>query len=176
MIDEDTRLAAARWVVMGVCGCGKSEIGRRLAATLQLPFLEGDAFHSAANVAKMGAGLPLDDSDRAEWLLRLQAEIAAARLRGEGLVLSCSALKRRYRDLLRDADPHLRFIYLAGERALLAERMQQRTAHFMPTSLLDSQLRDLEPLGADEAGMRLEISRAPDQLIDQIVHACRLRP
>jgi gluconokinase len=168
--DEKNQAAAARWVVMGVCGCGKSEIGRRLAASLRLPFLEGDAFHSAANVAKMGAGIALDDSDRAEWLLRLQAEIAAARGRGEGLVLSCSALKRRYRDLLRAADPSLRFIHLAGDRALLAERMQERTAHFMPTSLLDSQLRDLEPLAADEAGMRLDISRAPAALLHDILN------
>ncbi|MDB5936434.1 MAG: hypothetical protein JWQ01_3778 [Massilia sp.] len=169
--DEKNQAATARWVVMGVCGCGKSEIGRRLAAALRLPFLEGDAFHSAANVAKMGAGIALDDSDRAEWLLRLQAEIAAARGRGEGLVLSCSALKRRYRDLLRAADPSLRFIHLAGERALLAERMQERSAHFMPTSLLDSQLRDLEPLAADEAGMRLDISRAPAALVHDILNA-----
>jgi carbohydrate kinase (thermoresistant glucokinase family) len=163
--------ATARWVVMGVCGCGKSEIGQRLAASLQVPFLEGDAFHSAANVGKMAAGMPLDDTDRADWLLRLQGEIAAARARGEGLVLSCSALKRRYRDLLRAADPELRFAHLAGERALIAARMQARTEHYMPTSLLDSQLRDLEPLGADEAGVRLDISRAPAALIDDILHA-----
>jgi gluconokinase len=163
--------APARWVVMGVCGCGKSEIGKRLAASLQVPFLEGDAFHSASNVDKMAAGTPLDDIDRADWLLRLQAEIATARARGDGLVLSCSALKRRYRDLLRAADPELRFAHLAGERSLIAARMQSRTEHYMPTSLLDSQLRDLEPLGADEAGVRLDISRAPTTLIDDILHA-----
>ncbi len=171
MNEQQTNRSAARWVVMGVSGCGKSEIGRRLAAALQLPFLEGDAFHSAANVAKMGAGLPLDDSDRAEWLLRLQGEIAGARARGEGLVLSCSALKRRYRDLLRAADPALRFIHLAGERALLAARMQQRTDHFMPAALLESQLRDLEPLAPDEAGMCLDIGRPPEALIGDILQA-----
>lgn len=156
---------------MGVCGCGKSEIGNALAAALHVPFLEGDAFHSAANVDKMAAGTPLDDIDRAGWLLRLQAEIAAARARGDGLVLSCSALKRSYRDLLRQADPGLRFAHLAGERTLIAARMQARTSHYMPASLLDSQLRDLEPLAADEAGIRLDISRAPAALVNDILHA-----
>jgi gluconokinase len=165
-----TQAEPPRWVVMGVCGCGKSEIGRLLAAALGVEFLEGDAFHSAANVAKMAAGTPLDDSDRADWLLRLQAEIAAARARGQGLVLACSALKQRYRDVLRSADPGLRFAHLTGERSLIAERMQERTAHYMPTSLLDSQLRDLEPLGSDEAGVVLDISLAPSTIVDQILH------
>ena len=91
----------ARWVVMGVSGCGKSEVGQRLAQALGVRFLEGDAYHSVSNVAKMASGIPLDDDDRADWLRVLQGEIAAARARGEGLVLACSALKRRYRDLLR---------------------------------------------------------------------------
>ena len=127
----------ARWVVMGVSGCGKSEVGQRLANALGVRFLEGDAYHSATNVAKMAAGIPLDDDDRADWLCALQDEIAAARARGEGLVLACSALKRRYRDLLRAADPGLRFAHLSGPRALIAQRMLARTAHYMPASLLD---------------------------------------
>jgi carbohydrate kinase (thermoresistant glucokinase family) len=163
--------APARWVVMGVCGCGKSEIGRSLAAALHVPFLEGDAFHSSANVAKMAAGTPLDDDDRTDWLQRLQSEISAARERGEGLVLACSALKQRYRDVLRAGDPGLRFAHLTGERCLIAERMQARTAHYMPTSLLDSQLRDLEPLGADEAGIALDVSLAPPAIINEILQA-----
>jgi gluconokinase len=163
--------APARWVVMGVCGCGKSEIGKSLAVALHVPFLEGDAFHSPANVAKMAAGTPLDDDDRADWLLRLQAEIADARARREGLVLACSALKKRYRDVLRAADPSLRFAHLVGERNVIAKRMQARTAHYMPTSLLDSQLDDLEPLGEDEVGIALDIALAPRAIIDQILHA-----
>ena len=154
---------------MGVCGCGKSEVGRRLAAALGVRFLEGDVYHSPANVAKMAAGVALDDADRAEWLLRLQAEIAAAHAAGDGLVLACSALKRRYRDLLRAADPGLRFAHLAGTRELIANRMQARTAHYMPLSLLDSQLRDLEPLDPAELGVRLDISDPPAALIDQIL-------
>jgi gluconokinase len=172
-MNQPTNQAArpARWVVMGVCGCGKSEVGKALAGALHVQFLEGDAFHTPANVAKMAAGTPLDDSDRADWLLRLQAELAAAAARGEGVVLSCSALKRRYRDLLRQADPALRFAHLAGARDLIARRMQARTEHYMPLSLLDSQLRDLEPLAPDEPGVRLDIGKPPSAIIDDILHA-----
>jgi carbohydrate kinase (thermoresistant glucokinase family) len=163
-------LSSARWVVMGVSGCGKSEVGQRLARELGVRFLEGDAYHSAANVAKMAAGIPLDDDDRADWLRTLQAEIALARTQGEGLVLACSALKRRYRDLLRAADPHLRFAHLSGPRELIAQRMLARTAHYMPASLLDSQLRDLEPLQQDEAGVLLDIGKPLQTLTEEILH------
>lgn len=154
---------------MGVSGCGKSEIGRRLADRLGLAYVEGDDDHPAVNVSKMAAGKPLDDADRQDWLLILQARIRAARERGIGLVLSCSALKRRYRDLLRQGDPALRFVHLAGERALIAARMQARGDHFMPLTLLDSQLRDLEPLAPDENGLRLDIRQPPEQLIENII-------
>jgi gluconokinase len=158
-----------RFVVMGVSGCGKSEVGRQLAARLGVEFVEGDAYHSAANVAKMAAGIPLTDDDRADWLHTLQAHIASARAAGGGLVLACSALKRRYRDLLRAGDPALQFVHLDGAREVIAQRMQARTAHFMPTSLLDSQLRDLEPLQADERGMRLDIVKPPATLAQEIL-------
>lgn len=166
---QTTNTSTQRWVVMGVSGCGKSEVGRQLAARLGVEFVEGDAYHSAANVAKMAAGIPLTDDDRAEWLHTLQAHIASARAAGVGMVLACSALKRRYRDLLRVGDPDLRFVHLDGERALIAQRMQARTAHFMPTSLLDSQLRDLEPLQEDEHGMRLDIVKPPEALAQEIL-------
>ncbi|MGO4477766.1 gluconokinase [Massilia sp. 2TAF26] len=155
---------------MGVSGCGKSEVGQRLAQALGVRFLEGDAFHSVSNVAKMASGIPLNDDDRADWLRILQGEIAAARARGEGLVLACSALKRRYRDLLRAADPDLRFAHLSGPRELIAQRMLARTAHYMPASLLDSQLRDLEPLQQDEAGLLLDLSKTPPALTEEILH------
>lgn len=154
---------------MGVSGCGKSEIGQRLAAALDLPFLEGDSFHSAANVAKMAAGIPLTDDDRAGWLHTLQEQIRQATAQGRGLVLSCSALKRRYRDLLRAGNPALRFAHLSGPRSVIAERMAARVGHYMPPSLLDSQLRDLEPLQPDEAGVRLDLSQSPQQLVDAIL-------
>jgi gluconokinase len=165
----------ACWVVMGVSGCGKSEIGQRLATALDLLFLEGDSFHAAANVAKMAAGTPLTDDDRAGWLLTLQDQIRQATAQGHGLVLSCSSLKRRYRDLLRAGNPALRFAHLSGPRSVIAERMAARVGHYMPPSLLDSQLRDLEPLQPDEAGVVLDLSQSPQQLIDAILQTPGLR-
>ena len=157
---------------MGVSGCGKSEIGHRLATRLGVDYLEGDAFHPASNVAKMSAGIPLDDDDRSGWLDVLAGQVAAASGNGQGLVLSCSSLKRRYRDLLRAGDPQLLFIHLHGERETIAARMQSRPGHFMPPALLDSQLRDLEPLQPDEQGFQADIRHSPDELIAQIVQRC----
>jgi gluconokinase len=168
-------MAAGRWVVMGVCGSGKSSVGALLAAALGVRFLEGDDFHPPANVQKMRAGIPLTDEDRAGWLDRLAAEIGAAAAAGEGLVLSCSALKRRYRDRLRAADPGLRFAHMAGERDLIAQRMLARAGHYMPLSLLESQLAILEPLQADEAGMQLDIRQDPAQLVAAILASKRMR-
>ncbi|WP_229263226.1 gluconokinase [Duganella dendranthematis] len=161
-------MQSIRWVVMGVSGCGKSTVGQALATANGVGFVEGDQFHPEANVAKMSAGVALNDDDRADWLLTLQAQIREARERGEGLVISCSALKRRYRDLLREGDPALRFAHLNGPKELIAARMQARVGHYMPTSLLDSQFRDLEPLQADEAGITLDIRIPPDDLVTQI--------
>jgi carbohydrate kinase (thermoresistant glucokinase family) len=160
-----------RWVVMGVSGSGKSSIGLQLASALEVPFLEGDTYHSYANVAKMTAGVPLTDADRADWLQALHNEIRDARLRNSGLVLSCSSLKRRYRDLLRSADPELRFAHLAGPRQLIADRMAARKDHYMPPALLDSQLATLEPLQDDEAGIVLDIAQAPEELVRQILQS-----
>lgn len=168
-------LPPMRLVVMGVCGCGKSEIGSRLGARLNVTYLEGDDDHPADNVARMAAGIPLNDADRHEWLLILQARITAAAERGEGLVLSCSSLKRRYRDLLRAGDPALLFIHLDGDRALIASRMQARTDHFMPLTLLDSQFRDLEPPAQDEKAIRLNITTEPDMLIEEILRQLAIR-
>jgi gluconokinase len=157
-----------RWVVMGVSGCGKSTVGQSLATANGVPFVEGDQFHPQANVAKMSAGLALNDDDRADWLLALQAQIRDAQQRDAGLVMSCSSLKRRYRDLLRQGDPALRFAHLSGPKELIAARMQARVGHYMPASLLDSQFRDLEPLQADEAGITLDIETPPDELVARI--------
>jgi gluconokinase len=156
---------------MGVSGCGKSTVGQALAAANGVPFVEGDQYHPPANVAKMSAGVALTDEDRADWLLALQAQIRAARSRGEGIVISCSALKRRYRNLLRQGDPALRFAYLNGSQELISARMQARVGHYMPASLLDSQFRDLEPLQDDEAGVTLDIETPPEDLVAQITRA-----
>jgi gluconokinase len=167
---------AHSWVVMGVSGSGKTEIGRRLAERLQLDFIEGDAFHSPQNIAKMSAGTPLTDEDRHEWLLALQQQLRQAAHTGMAVVLSCSALKRRYRDLLREGDAGLVFVLLHGERALLAERMHQRRGHFMPASMLDSQLRALEAPQADEHVIAVEISETPEQIVDRIIAQCHALP
>lgn len=154
------------WIVMGVSGCGKSQIGARLATALGIPFLEGDAYHSEANVTKMSAGIALTDDDRHDWLVILREQLAQ---RDGGVVLSCSSLKRAYRDLLREAGGDVRFVHLAGPRSVLEKRMGSRPGHYMPTSLLDSQLRTLEPLQSDEAGITLDLCDTPEQLVAQIV-------
>jgi len=161
--------AQTRWVVMGVSGCGKSSVGIALAEALGVRFVEGDQYHSAENVAKMAAGTPLTDEDRAQWLASLQAEIRASVDAGVGIVVSCSALKRRYRDLLRAGAANLRYAHLVGSKDLIAGRMATRTGHYMPLSLLDSQLAALEPLQDDEAGVRLDIREAVPALVERIL-------
>ena len=132
-------------------------------------FVEGDQYHSPENVAKMAAGTPLTDGDRVQWLASLQAEIRTAVDAGVGVVVSCSALKRRYRDLLRAGAPNLKFAHLVGDKDLIAGRMATRTGHYMPLSLLDSQLAALEPLADDEAGVRLDIRDAVPALVARIL-------
>ena len=149
-------------VVMGVSGCGKSTVGAALAAALGLPFREGDALHPPANVAKMAAGVPLDDADRWPWLDRVAAAL------GEGGIVSCSALKRSYRDRLRaGAGRPLAFVFLHGSPEVLAERMATRTGHFMPASLLASQLATLEDPSGEPATVTVDI----DQPVAAIVAA-----
>jgi len=158
------------YVIMGVCGAGKSLIGAKLARALDVEFMEGDALHPPENVRRMAAGIPLTDDDRHGWLLAIAARLRDAKRAGAGLVISCSALKRRYRDLLRSAgDPAVRFVYLAGSRALLAERMANRRGHFMPPSLLDSQLATLEEPSPDEQAWVCDISETPDAIVTDLV-------
>jgi carbohydrate kinase (thermoresistant glucokinase family) len=150
-----------RIVVMGVSGCGKSSVGIALAEALGARFIDGDDLHPEANKAKMGAGIPLDDSDRWPWLDLVGQELAA----GPATVIACSALKRAYRDRIRAAAPKTFFVHLDGSREILEQRLGDRTGHFMPATLLDSQLAILEPLGSDEAGVVIDI----DQLIPRII-------
>lgn len=133
-------------VVMGVCGCGKTEVGRAVAVLMGGVFEDADGFHTEAAKAKMGVGIPLTDEDRWPWLERLRARIEAVRAEGKGYVLACSALRGVYREKLRAGDSAgvLRFVLLDGSRELIAERMGRRVGHYMPLSLLDSQLAILE--------------------------------
>jgi gluconokinase len=153
-------------VVMGVSGSGKTTIGEALAARLGVPFTDADSLHSAANIAKMAAGHPLTDADRWPWLA--DVGVRMARAEGTGLVMACSALKRAYRNAILAVEPRVRFLDLEGSRRLLESRVEHRRGHFMPTSLLDSQLATLEPLAADEPGFRIDLDShpTPDSLID----------
>jgi gluconokinase len=151
-------------VVMGVSGCGKSTVGRRLADEMGVPFIEGDDLHPPRNVALMAAGTPLTDDDRRDWLRTLAAALAGAAARGQGLVVACSALKRRYRDQLRAGAPGVRFVHLHGSPELLAARVRERPGHYMPASLLPSQLVTLEPPAADEDAITFDIA-APTEAI-----------
>ncbi|WP_129844235.1 gluconokinase [Streptomyces sp. RFCAC02] len=155
---------------MGVSGSGKSTVGALLAERLGVPYAEADDFHSPGNIAKMSAGTPLTDEDRAPWLDAIGAW-AAERTGHGGGVVSCSALKRAYRDRLRAAAPELLFIHLDGSRELIASRMARRTDHFMPTTLLDSQLAALEPLDASERGTRVAIDTDAPRIADRAADA-----
>ncbi|MFJ5927199.1 gluconokinase [Kitasatospora sp. NPDC092948] len=156
-------------VVMGVSGVGKTTVARLLAHRLGLPYAEADDFHPAANIAKMSAGTPLDDHDREPWLRALGAWLGERAEAGTGGVVTCSALKRSYRDILRDACPEAFFLHLTGSHDLVGDRIAHRTGHFMPPSLLDSQYATLEPLQADESGTVLDVDADPDTLVDRAV-------
>ena len=153
-------------VVMGVSGCGKSSVGERVAAQNGMVFVEGDQLHPAGNVEKMAQGIPLTDDDRLPWLDRIGAEISTALDASQGLVISCSALKRSYRDRLRQAaGGRLAFVFLEGSRDLLLSRMQARQGHFMPASLLDSQLQTLEPPAGEPGVVTVAIDNALDDIV-----------
>ncbi|MCX5192683.1 gluconokinase [Streptomyces sp. NBC_00249] len=159
-------------VVMGVAGTGKSTVGRLLAEELGLPYAEGDAFHPAANVAKMSAGTPLDDADRLPWLDAIGEWIRNRAGRGGGVV-AASCLKRAYRDRLRATAPGAVFVHLTGDRELVGRRMADRKGHFMPTSLLDSQFAVLEPLQADEPGTAVDVTGTPEEITARALAALR---
>ncbi|MCP8711306.1 gluconokinase [Streptomyces thermocarboxydus] len=149
-------------VVMGVAGTGKTTIGPLLAARLGVPYAEGDDFHPQSNIAKMSAGTPLTDDDRWPWLDAI-GDWAQGRA-GLGGVVSCSALKRSYRDRLRAVAPGVIFVHLTGDRALIEDRMSHRQGHFMPTALLDSQFATLQPLEPDEAGVAVSVTGSPEEI------------
>ena len=157
------------YVVMGVSGSGKSLIGSAFASALGVDFVEGDQYHSAENVRRMKAGIPLTDKDRETWLRSLAARLRKARDAGNGLVIACSALKRSYRDMLRAEAKDLRFVFLKGQRGLIAERLASRRGHFMPASLLESQLDTLEEPSPDENAWVCDITESPENLVASLV-------
>ncbi|MEM9481819.1 MAG: gluconokinase [Verrucomicrobiota bacterium] len=147
-------------IFMGVSGCGKTTLGKRVAAKLQCRFLEGDEFHPPENVEKMRSGEPLDDDDREGWLKALAAEIAAVNSEPH-LCVSCSALKKTYRDLLREGDPETLFVVMHGDRRILDARVKNRSHEYMPASLLDSQLATLEIPEEPERFLVVNIADSP---------------
>jgi gluconokinase len=153
-------------VVMGVSGSGKSTVGAALAQRLRVPFGDADDFHPAANIAKMTAGQPLNDDDRFPWLETIGQWLADHH---DGGVMSCSALKRRYRDQLRKHCPEVEFVHLSGSPEVIGRRQASRPGHFMPPTLLDSQFATLEPLEADERGVTIDVDQNIDSIVDSYV-------
>jgi len=160
-------------LLMGVSGCGKTTVGDQLAERLGWPYQEGDALHPPANVAKMAGGMPLTDADRLPWLAAVAAWIDARRAAGECGVVSCSALKRAYRQLLIGDRPDVRLVYLQGSRDQLAERLAARTGHYMPAGLLDSQLATLEEPTAAEQPLVVTIDQPLEAIVTAIAGAVR---
>lgn len=160
-------------LLMGVSGCGKTTVGEQLAERLGWPYQEGDALHPPANVAKMAGGMPLTDADRLPWLAAVAAWIDTRRAAGESGVVSCSALKRAYRQLLVGDRPDVRLVYLQGTRDQLAERLAARTGHFMPAGLLDSQLATLEEPTAAEQPLVVTIDQPVEAIVTAIAGAVR---
>jgi len=161
-------------VFMGVCGCGKSTVAELYARRTGATLIEADGFHPPENVAKMSAGTPLTDEDRAGWLAAMAARLAEGKARGEAMVVTCSALKLAYRDRLRAGDPDLFFVFLDGSRELLQARMDARKGHFMPPGLLGSQLATLErPNLASEQCLHVSISLTPEQICATVAVAMR---
>lgn len=159
-------------IVMGVSGCGKSSVAQALARALDAEYVEGDRHHPPENIALMAAGIPLTDADRAGWLATLAGVLKQAHDERRGLVLACSALKRRYRDRLREAGP-LRFVMLEVPREVLEQRMAARSGHYMPASLLPSQLAALEMPQPDEAAIVVDGTRPLPELVDTVLAQLR---
>jgi gluconokinase len=172
---QDAKPLPAAIVVMGVCGSGKSVVGAALAERLGYGFRDGDGFHPKANVEKMSAGLPLTDDDRWPWLDAIGTAMQGA-AGGSGLVVACSALKRAYRERIaaRAGGPVV-FVHLDGPRALLAERMKNRKGHFMPPSLLDSQLATLERPAPDEPAVVVSVEPPVDAVVAAAIEGLRRR-
>ena len=158
-------------VVMGVAGSGKTVVGRLLAERLGYEFRDADDYHSPENVALMRRGIPLDDEKRGPWLDRLAAVVAEAAAARRGLVLACSALKRSYRTRIGVGRPEVRLVHLDGAESLLRERLEQRTGHYMPASLLASQCALLERPTDDERPIRIDIAPSPESIVDNITAA-----
>lgn len=155
-------------IVMGVQGSGKTTVGRALGAALGYDFVDADDLHSAEAKSKMASGRALEDEDRLPWLTRVGEAIAGRLEQGDPVVVACSALKRSYRDLLRSIVPSALFVHLDGTPGLIAERLSGRSHEFMPPVLLNTQLATLEPLAPDEAGVRVDLTKTPAEIVHAV--------
>jgi gluconokinase len=162
-------------IVMGVSGSGKSTVAKGISVVMGWEFAEGDAFHSEANVAKMRRGQALTDEDRWPWLESIGSWISDKEVAGESAVVTCSALRRAYRDLLRRDRPHVRFLHVTAPPDVIRDRMEHRPGHYMPASLLPSQIATLEPLGDDEPGISVTNEGTAAQVLDRALTALGLR-
>jgi gluconokinase len=163
-------------VVMGVSGSGKTTVGRGIADAMRWEYAEGDEFHSAANVAKMASGHPLTDEDRWPWLRSIGQWLNAHEQAGRSAVVTCSALRRVYRDLLREGRPDVRFCHVTATAEIIQERLEHRHGHYMPPSLLPSQLATLEPLQPDEPGVVVSVAGTPQEIVQKALAALGLTP
>ena len=163
-------------VVMGVSGSGKTTVARGIAEAMGWEFAEGDDFHSEANVAKMAAGHPLTDEDRWPWLRSIGDWLSEHERAGRSAVVTCSALRRVYRDLLREDRPDVRFCHVEADAALIKDRIEHRTGHYMPPSLLPSQLATLEPLQPDEPGVVVSVEGKQQANVERALQALGLHP
>ena len=163
--------AVIRVVVMGVSGAGKSTIGTLVADAMNFPFVDADSLHPLANIRKMASGTPLNDDDRWPWLDLVGHELATTKTRG--VVVACSALKRRYRDAIRAKAPDTIFLHLDGSLEVLSSRLEGRSGHFMPPKLLESQLEALEPMEADESAVVIDVAASMAEILERAVAGIR---
>ena len=163
--------AVIRVVVMGVSGAGKSTIGTLVADAMNFPFVDADSLHPLANIRKMASGTPLNDDDRWPWLDLVGHELATTKTRG--VVVACSALKRRYRDAIRTKAPDTIFLHLDGSLEVLSSRLEGRSGHFMPPKLLESQLEALEPMEADESAVVIDVAASMAEILERAVAGIR---
>jgi gluconokinase/shikimate kinase len=162
-------------VLMGVSGCGKTTVAAILSGRLDWPFEEGDALHPQSNIDKMHAGHPLTDEDRAPWLEKIALWVEECLDAGESGLITCSALKRSYRDIINRRGHGIRFVYLAGSKETIAARLAARHGHFMPSTLLDSQFEALQEPAADEPAIRIDIGPAPSVIANEIINTLDLK-
>ncbi|HEY8307691.1 MAG TPA: gluconokinase [Lapillicoccus sp.] len=163
-------------VVMGVAGSGKTTVAKGIAVSMHWLFAEGDAFHPEANVEKMHSGVPLTDEDRWPWLRLIGDWMSEQEDAGVSAVVTCSALRRVYRDLLREDRPAVRFCHVTSPESTIADRLDHREGHYMPPSLLPSQLATLEPLEDDEPGVTVSGAGSETEVLDRVLHALGLTP